>query len=79
MAVMPFPIQCPLECIERLKEQDPLALAILAHYAVIIHWLREKHLWMRGWGKDIVDVVKDTLSGEWLDCIEWPLGQVQGV
>jgi hypothetical protein len=79
MVVMPFPIQCPLQFVLKLKEQDPLALVILAHYAVILHWLREEHLWMRGWGKDIVDTVKHTLDKEWLDCIEWPRGQAEGI
>ena len=81
MAVMPFPIQCPVEYVDKLMAKDPLALAILAHYAVIVHWLRGEHIWMRGWGKDIVDAVKENVGDqkEWLDCIEWPMGQVQRV
>lgn len=80
MAVMPFPVQCPVKYVDKLMEKDPLALAILAHYAVIVHWLREEHIWMRGWGKDIVDAVKESFGvhEEWLECIMWPMGQVGG-
>ncbi|KAK9366257.1 hypothetical protein V1509DRAFT_648909, partial [Lipomyces kononenkoae] len=51
------------------------ALAILAHYAVILHWLRG-HIWLDGWGEEIVDAVRQVLSSGWHACIAWVLKEV---
>jgi hypothetical protein len=65
-----FPAQCPTKFWEMVGIGEPLALAILANYAVILYWLR-KNIWVEGWGKETVDAVRQALPTEWQECIAW--------
>ena len=65
-----FPAQCPTKFWEMVGIGEPLALAILANYAVILYWLR-KNIWVEGWGKETVDAVRQALPTEWHECIAW--------
>lgn len=75
MAIISFAILAPDEFVQRMKDGEPMALAILAHYAVVLHQLR-KHIWLYGWGKKVVLAVRDSIDKEWLGCIEWAVGEV---
>jgi hypothetical protein len=65
-----FPVQCPTEFWDMVGIGEPLALAILANYAVILYWLR-KCIWVEGWGEETVDAVRQALPPEWHECIAW--------
>ncbi|KAF2094851.1 hypothetical protein NA57DRAFT_60262 [Rhizodiscina lignyota] len=67
-----FPILSPTEFWEMVCVGEPLALAILANYAVALYWLRD-NIWMQGWGEETVDAVREALPPEWHDCIAWAL------
>jgi hypothetical protein len=75
MTALPFPILVSDKYLESLKGEDPLALVIFANYAVLLHWLRG-YVWLRGWGKQIVEAVKHTVAIEWQDCLEWAMQEV---
>lgn len=49
---------------------EPLALAILANFAVVLHWLRHS-IWLQGWGRETVEAVREALPVEWHECIAW--------
>lgn len=71
-----FAIMCPTEFWDAVEEgREPLALAVLANYAVILHWQRE-NIWMGSWGKDVVDAIAVALPEEWFECISWAREQV---
>jgi hypothetical protein len=65
-----FVLKCPVGFWNMISTGEPLALAILANYAVIFHWQR-KNIWMEGWGKDIVTAVRDAIPPQWHECIHW--------
>jgi hypothetical protein len=71
-----FPIMVPDKFVEKLRDRDPLALVILANYAVFLHWWRSS-IWIGGWGKEIVDAVKHAVDAEWHVYIEWAIEEVQ--
>lgn len=71
-----FPMLNPSEYWDMILNHDPLALAVLANYAVTIHRLRHS-IWLEGWGKGMVDAVHAILAPEWHDCIEWALNETR--
>jgi hypothetical protein len=75
MTALPFPILMSDKFLESLKGEDPLALVIFANYAVLLHWLRG-YVWLRGWGKQIVEAVKHTVGTKWRDCLEWAMQEI---
>jgi hypothetical protein len=80
LIIMPFPILAPEEYISEMKMKKQLALVILAHYAVLLHWQAGAgSLWLQTWGKHIVDAVRESVNEDWVDCIQWPLEQVNMV
>ena len=75
MTALPFPILVSDKFLESLKSEDLLALVIFANYTVLLHWLRG-YVWLRGWGKQIVEAVKHTVGIEWRDCLEWAMQEI---
>jgi hypothetical protein len=71
-----FPIMVASEFMVKLNERDPMALTILAHYGVVLFWLRED-IWLQSWGYEIVEAVSSSLDAEWKGYIEWPLKVVR--
>jgi hypothetical protein len=62
----------PAEFLELLEARQPFALVVLAHYAVILHHLRDSW-WMGDWGNRILQEIGEILDPEWQDLINWPI------
>jgi len=58
-----------------LARREPMALAILAHYGVIIHSIRDSW-WFGTWGSWIVNAVSGALPEEWQPSIQWPKDKI---
>ena len=76
MTIVLFPIMVQPEFLVLLRIGEPLALAILANYAVILHWLRG-HIWLERWGKEVVDAVHQVLTQDWRECIAWAVQEIR--
>lgn len=74
-----FLVVSPAEFWELMAAREPLALAILANYAVVLYWQR-RNIWLAGWGTATVEVVRRALSPdqEWQDCIAWAVRETEG-
>ncbi|GAT23562.1 hypothetical protein RIB2604_01707010 [Aspergillus luchuensis] len=55
---------------------EPLALSILANYAVTLDWLRS-NIWMAYWGREIVVAVRKALPLDWHECIAWAVQEME--
>ncbi|MCJ1397703.1 hypothetical protein MMC11_000899 [Xylographa trunciseda] len=69
--VFSWPIQVTSAYPIALGRREPMALAILAHYGVILHNTRDCW-WFGTWGEWIVNAVSVTLTEEWQPLIQWP-------
>ncbi|OJJ50328.1 hypothetical protein ASPZODRAFT_58983 [Penicilliopsis zonata CBS 506.65] len=74
MTLVFFLIASPAGLWKLVAEEEPLALAILANYAVILYWIRD-HIWMVGWGEETIEAVAEALPLDWHGCIAWAVGQ----
>ena len=72
MTALLFPIMVPPLFMDELRYGNSMALLILAHYGVVLYWLRS-HIWLRGWGSQIVEAVKGVVGGDSRGCLDWPL------
>lgn len=60
--------------ISRLKQYDPAALIILAHYGAALHV--NDHIWyLKGLGNRLARAVLDIVDEEWRPYLSWPLGR----
>lgn len=74
-AVFGWPILVPKDYIDTLSKSEPMALAILAHYAVMLHNI--SHVWWAAnWGPGLVDAVDKLLDDSWEACLQWPRDKV---
>ena len=71
-----FPMASPAGYWDLLRAGRPLALGIIANYAVILHRQRS-NIWMRDWGKEVVDAVREALPADWQECIAWADREVE--
>ncbi|RAH76741.1 hypothetical protein BO86DRAFT_324872 [Aspergillus japonicus CBS 114.51] len=70
----------PTGFLELLRRRRPLALAILAHYCVVLHALRQRW-WIAGWGRRVfqtVDGILEEEGEEWRVALEWACRQIEG-
>jgi len=70
--VLKWPTNVLQDYVSMLGRYDPIALILLAYWAVGLHSI--DHLWWaRGWGKSIVEVAGQHIGAEWQHYIQWPL------
>lgn len=62
--------------LELLEAREPFALVVLAHYAVILHHLRDCW-WMGDWGTRILSQIGNSLDSEWRAFIGWPVDSTE--
>ncbi|KAJ5623884.1 hypothetical protein N7510_000193 [Penicillium lagena] len=62
----------PSAFMDLVEEHHPFALVVLAHYAVILHHLRDSW-WMGDWGSRLLREIGDTLGPDWRPLINWPV------
>jgi hypothetical protein len=72
MAFLPFAIKLPDLVLSGIREQQPLALCLVAGYATVLYSLKN-NLWIHGWGEGVMEGVERKLAGtEWEEVIAWP-------
>ncbi|GAA88946.1 hypothetical protein AKAW_07060 [Aspergillus luchuensis IFO 4308] len=71
-----FAVICPPEFWSMVRIGEPLALSILANYAVTLDWLRS-NIWMAYWGREIVVAVRKALPLDWHECIAWAVQEME--
>ena len=57
--------------VAQLEKKEPMALVILAHYAVLLH-TSKRQWWLDGRGAHLVQFIHQLLPPEWLSAIVWP-------
>lgn len=67
--------EVPGEFIDCLSEQNNLGLIILAHYCVVLHWLR-RHWWISSWGKRVLDAILRVLPRSLKPYLAWALEEI---
>ncbi|KAH8668819.1 hypothetical protein BX600DRAFT_460769 [Xylariales sp. PMI_506] len=76
--VQEWPARIPVEFIEFIGQQQPEALVVLAHYAVLLHQSRDS--WMIGdAGRLLVRSITLHLGDYWTGWLQWPNSIVQSL
>ncbi|KAG4437146.1 hypothetical protein IFR05_007380 [Cadophora sp. M221] len=73
--ILNWPILVSQEYMSLLSSRRPAALVILAHYAVVLHEVRDRW-WVSEWGVKLVQEVYQMLDDEWKTMLEWPLRRI---
>ncbi|KDN69737.1 putative fungal Zn binuclear cluster domain-containing protein [Colletotrichum sublineola] len=73
-AVFLWPIMMSTDYLESLRQRQPAALVVLAHYCVIMH-MAEPFCWfLDGWTRTLMSVISEQLAGTpWAELIMWPI------
>ncbi|KAL2826537.1 hypothetical protein BJY01DRAFT_262310 [Aspergillus pseudoustus] len=58
--------------IERLEAREPAALVVLAHWAILVRFMREDVWFMKGWDAHIVRGIAGCLPEGFRGWVEWP-------
>lgn len=65
----------PETYISLLQEKEPAALVILAHWSILLRYMRP--VWyMRGWDYHVIDGVQRSLPWDWKEWASWPLRRI---
>ena len=63
--------------VAKLTKRDPMALVIVAHWAILLHSVRAQW-WAGDRGRRLVEAIHQELNEEWTHAIQWPMEIVQG-
>jgi hypothetical protein len=61
-----------------LASRQPMALLILAHYAIILDGIKDIW-WAGGWGKQLVEDIDRMVDDDWKTLIAWPMAKVGAI
>lgn len=77
-----WPIGVSMGFISLLRQRNGVALAILAHYCIILHTAEHsatrKNWFLSGWGSRIVESITSTVDPIWQDSVRWPMECIAG-
>ena len=71
-----WPVVVPERYVTELSNRTPMALAILGHYAVLLH-SNNGPWWLEGRGRLLLEAVCQVLPSEWLSAVDWPRKTVE--
>ena len=74
--VFVWTVTVPEDFVVELKARRPLALVVLAFYAVLVHSVEEQW-WAKGRGKSLVEAIYEELPVEWKGAVKWPVEVVR--
>jgi Orsellinic acid/F9775 biosynthesis cluster protein D/Fungal specific transcription factor domain len=72
IAIHTWPVQVPEGYLDLLKERDPAALVVLAHYCILLRPL-EDNWYMHGYTSRLLSRIYTQLDEEWYTWLQWPL------
>jgi hypothetical protein len=70
-----WPAQVSQGYLDLLKDRDPPALILLAHYCILLEPL-ESHWYMRGFRKRLLSRIYYQLDPEWQKWLQWPVEKI---
>ncbi|KAL4780391.1 hypothetical protein BJX76DRAFT_338108 [Aspergillus varians] len=70
MIALRWMFRIPSRYLDLVREKQPLALIIFAHYCAVLHHLRDRW-WMGNWGSRLVKEISQLLGPERLGSILW--------
>jgi hypothetical protein len=73
--VLSWPVNVSQDYTKLLSLRRPIALVILAYFAVILEEVRESW-WAKGWGTQLVHEVSQVLGVEWEGLLAWPMDKI---
>ncbi len=73
--VLSWPVGLEPAYITLLGERQPMALVILAYYAVILNEI-EDSWWVRGWGRHLILDISQMVDEDWRTLIAWPMEKI---
>ena len=66
----------PAQFVTLLRERDPMALVVLAHWAILLHSVSAQW-WAGERGKLLVEAIYQELGDEWKPAVQWSMNVVQ--
>lgn len=70
-----WPAKVSQDYLDLLKERDPAALVLLAHYCLLLEPL-ESNWYMSGFRKRLLTRIYNQLDDEWRQWLQWPLEEI---
>lgn len=72
LASLVWPVNLPPKFVDLLSEKRPEALVILAHYCVLISWAQDSDWFISGWGRYMLETIRDSVPESWHEHLKWP-------
>lgn len=74
--VLGWPIQVGQEFIAFLRSRQPMALVLLAYFAVLLDEIRDTW-WVMGWGRKLIQELNQAVvDDEWKSLMVWPMNKI---
>ncbi|KAH8685017.1 hypothetical protein BGZ61DRAFT_548823, partial [Ilyonectria robusta] len=76
-AIFLWPMLVPPKFVGLAERGDPIALLILAHYCVLIHWAAERSWCFESWAPALSHAIANQVSdSHWAAWLDWPLNLI---
>ncbi|KAH8799052.1 hypothetical protein F5884DRAFT_132114 [Xylogone sp. PMI_703] len=75
-ATYTWPMQVTQEYLDLLKDREPVALILLAHYCILLRPLEKTNWYMSGYSKRLLTRIRNQLDEEWHPWLTLPLEEI---
>lgn len=75
VAVHTWPVQVPQDYLDLLKDRNPVALILLAHYCILLRPL-EGHWYMSGYSRRLLTRIYTQVDETYRPWLQWPLEEI---
>ncbi|KAF4339194.1 sterol uptake control 2 [Fusarium beomiforme] len=65
------------EFLDLIRQRQPVALGILAHYCVVLDRVGKSQWFMQNWGKPVLQDIRNELEPRWTTMLDWCLTAVE--
>lgn len=73
-----WPLSVTEDFLNLVRQCHPVALGILACYAVVLHHKGKDHWFLVGWGRSIFKNISDCMDSQCMDLLDWPRMMIEG-
>ena len=78
-AALMWTARVPMNYLELVERQDPIALIIFAHFCVLWSCSEARYWYMKGQAEKTLHRILQRLDWQWQDWITWPVSTVLGI
>ncbi|KAF2188980.1 hypothetical protein K469DRAFT_626772 [Zopfia rhizophila CBS 207.26] len=67
-----WPIRISPNFLQMVRQKQPVALGIMAHYCIVLRAAEHTYWFVRGWAERVINEISEVIDPSWRQVVRWP-------